>query len=118
MFSLYGGINPPPPKGHTMPTTIVVLAPVSTKLAVSDLVANDITVLDGMMAAQRRFGQITWTDLTATVAKGTFSEVDADHDDDSDQVVTTARELRVVVVDADNADSREAIEAALWVTTV
>lgn len=66
---------------------------------------TDITVLDGMIEAQDAIGcSITWTNLSMTVARGTFSF----------GVVGDTAEERVVVVDLDNASVKEAVDACLW----
>lgn len=69
---------------------------------------TDITVLDGMLDAQNALGQITWTDLTTTVARGTYVPAGV--------IPVSADELhRIAVIDLDNADVAEALAATLWV---
>ena len=66
---------------------------------------NDITVLDGMLDAQNNLGQITWTELTTTVARGTYTYRDANIE----------IERNIAVIDLDNADVAEALDATIWV---
>lgn len=68
---------------------------------------NDITVLDGMLDAQNDLGQITWTDLTTTVARGTYVYRDADIE----------IERNIAVIDLDNADVADALAATIWVNS-
>ena len=61
------------------------------------------TLLDGMVRAQDDLGTIHWTKLGMTIAYGVFWPT------------TDGLTARVVAVDADNCDVRDALEAAVWV---
>ena len=88
-----------------MTNTIAVISP---DAPVADITGTDLTVLDGMLEAQGNVGQITWVELTQTIARGTFVRAGV--------TPVSADELgKIAVVDTDNADAREAIAAALWV---
>lgn len=82
-------------------------AVISPDAPLADVTGPGLTLLDAMFEAQDNVGQISWIELTRTVARGTFV---------SHALPVSADELgRVVVVDTENADAREAIVAALWV---
>lgn len=60
--------------------------------------------LDGMLQAQTNVGQISWVDLSMNIAKGMhYNQTSGAHD-------------RVVVIDADNADGNDIIDALLWLS--
>lgn len=59
-------------------------------------------LLDGMLQAQTNLGQVQWTDLSQTIAKGTVYNNEHGGDD------------RVLVVDSDNADANDVFDAVLW----
>lgn len=59
---------------------------------------------DGMLQAQENVGQINWVAMSQTLAKGTVHNSQHGGND------------RVVVIDADNADANDVIDAMIWVT--
>lgn len=61
-------------------------------------------LLDGMLRAQTNLGQVSWTDLSQTIAKGTVYNHEHGGND------------RVLVVDGDNADANDVIDAMLWLS--
>jgi hypothetical protein len=63
-----------------------------------DTTSND--VFSGMLTAQESYGQITWTSIRPFVARG-----------------RTLANVRIVVVDIDNASAHDAVHAAAWVVT-
>lgn len=83
-------------------------AVISPDAPVADVTGPGLNLLDALFEAQDNIGQVTWIELTRTVAKGTFVRAGV--------TPVSADELgRVAVVDTENADAREAIAAALWV---
>ena len=70
---------------------------------VVDLEAPNFTLLDAMIEAQAVVGQIVWSTITRTVARGTYV-------DD-----LTGALHRVIAVDLDNADVADAVAATMWV---
>lgn len=60
-------------------------------------------LLDGMLQAQENVGQIHWVDLSMTIAQGIRHNLQYGGND------------RVIVIDADNADANDVIDALLWV---
>ncbi|QDF18683.1 hypothetical protein SEA_PUPPER_197 [Gordonia phage Pupper] len=63
-------------------------------------------LLDAMLDAQGRVGQITWINLSEGVAKGTYWRQTSNPD--------VFIEERIVVTDPAEADVDEAIDATIW----
>lgn len=64
---------------------------------------HDFTLLDGMLEAQNDIGfSVHWNTLTSTVVRGQYTDlIGVLH--------------RVIVVDLDNADVKDAVAATMWV---
>lgn len=62
-------------------------------------------LLQGMLTAQDRNGQITWSQVTQTMAVGTMNEDD-----------TRGASCRIVVLDTENSSALDAVRASMWAT--
>lgn len=62
-------------------------------------------MMQGLLTAQDRKGQITWQTLTPTIAVGTINELDGEN-------------ARIAVIDTENADALDTLNTGFWVAGV
>lgn len=74
-----------------------------TKFATTDALSDNL--FDGLIEANRTFafGSPTWTDISKSQARGTFTSS------------TDGSDVRVVIVDRDTTTAKDAFDITAWV---